>query len=196
MNHLLPPTNEVWGKVIFSEACVKNSLHRVGSTWGPPPPLRYQAHTPEQQTPSGRHTPPPPGAPPQPGTPPDQVHPLDQVHPPDQVHPRTRYTPRPGTPPGAVHAGRYGHQAGGTHHTGMHSCYENKFCMCYVFISFLVYDPRVNPQATNSFATAAFRYQSNFTCITIRLNCYDVSPRTKKFICTENNNTRYFHIPF
>ena len=45
---------------------------------------------------------------------------------------------------------------------------------------FLVYDPRVNPQATNSFATAAFRYHSNFTCITIRLNCYDISPRTKK----------------
>ena len=25
---LLPPANEVWGKVIFSQACVKNSLHR------------------------------------------------------------------------------------------------------------------------------------------------------------------------
>ena len=27
---LLPPANEVWGKVIFSEACVKNSIHRGG----------------------------------------------------------------------------------------------------------------------------------------------------------------------
>ena len=27
-NLLLPPANEVWGKVIFSEACVKNSVHR------------------------------------------------------------------------------------------------------------------------------------------------------------------------
>ena len=27
---LLPPANEVWGKVIFSEACVKNSVHRGG----------------------------------------------------------------------------------------------------------------------------------------------------------------------
>ena len=26
---LLPPANEVWGKVIFSEVCVKNSVH-----WG------------------------------------------------------------------------------------------------------------------------------------------------------------------
>ena len=25
---LLPPANEVWGKVIFSEACVNNSVHR------------------------------------------------------------------------------------------------------------------------------------------------------------------------
>ena len=33
-----------------------------------------------------------------------------QVPPRDQVHPR------------AVHAGRYGQQAGGTHPTGMHSC--------------------------------------------------------------------------
>ena len=51
---------------------------------------------------------------------------MDQVHPtgtrytlPDQVHlPWTRYTPR------AVHAGRYGQQAGGTHPTGMNSCCE------------------------------------------------------------------------
>ena len=27
---LLPPANEVWGKVIFSEACVKNSVHGGG----------------------------------------------------------------------------------------------------------------------------------------------------------------------
>ena len=28
-------------------------------------------------------------------------------------------------PPGAVHAGRYGQQAGGMHPTGMHSCHQN-----------------------------------------------------------------------
>ena len=49
-----------------------------------------------------------PGTPPRPGTPPG-----DQVHPPG-----TRYTPA-----GAVHAGRYGQQASGTHPTGMHSFY-------------------------------------------------------------------------
>ena len=40
---------------------------------------------------------------------------------PGQVPPRTRYNPPP-PPPRAVHAGRYGQQAGGTHPTGMISC--------------------------------------------------------------------------
>ena len=37
-----------------------------------------------------------------------------------------RYPPGPGTPPGTRYTprGRYGQQAGGTHPTGMHSCYE------------------------------------------------------------------------
>ena len=61
---------------------------------------------------------------------PGQVHP-----PPQQVHPRAgtplragtpppqgRYTPLGRYPPRAVHAGKYGQQAGGTHPTGMHSC--------------------------------------------------------------------------
>ena len=33
MHNLLPPAKEVWGKVIFSEACVKNSVHRGGREW-------------------------------------------------------------------------------------------------------------------------------------------------------------------
>ena len=49
---LLQPANEVWAKVIFSEACVKNSVHRVGSasvhaqipaSATPPPPRTRQA---------------------------------------------------------------------------------------------------------------------------------------------------------
>ena len=31
---LLPPANEVWGKVIFSQACVKNSVHGGGGGLG------------------------------------------------------------------------------------------------------------------------------------------------------------------
>ena len=38
-------------------------------------------------------------------------------------HPPGAGTPQEHTPPGAVHAGRYGLQAGGMHPTGMHSCF-------------------------------------------------------------------------
>ena len=49
---------------------------------------------------------------------PGQVHPSGQVHPPTRkVHPLGQVPP-----PRAVHAGKYGQQAGGTHPTGMHSC--------------------------------------------------------------------------
>ena len=67
-----------WAKVIFSEACVNNSVHRgvcLRACWG-------------------TRSRPPPG----------------NRHPPEQ------------TPPFAVHAGRYGQQAGGTHPTGVHTC--------------------------------------------------------------------------
>ena len=118
MADLLPPANEVWGKVIFSEACIKNSGHGgeylgrytpsgpgTAPRWGTPPGTRY---TPQDQVhpPGTRYTPPGPGS--TPGT---------RYTPPDQVHP-----PGPGTPPRALHAGRYGQQVGGTHPTWMHSC--------------------------------------------------------------------------
>ena len=65
---------------------------------------------PGQVQPPWAGTPPPAGTPlagtPPAGTPPGQVH------------------PQVGTPPGAVHAGRYGQQAGGTHPTGMYSCFS------------------------------------------------------------------------
>ena len=97
--YFLPPANEVWGKVIFSVACVNNSVHRY--------------------TPLGRHTPAgqvhllPPGQVHLPGRyTPRQV-------PPRQVHPPGRYTPQVGTPPGRYTpsprssvAGRYGQEAG------------------------------------------------------------------------------------
>ena len=109
----LPSANEVWGKVIFSEACVKNSVHG-GSTWaGTLPRTRY--------TPQNRYTLPGPGTPPRPGTPFQ-----DQVHPPKHVI---------ATPSGAVHAGRYGQQAGGMHPTGMHSCHKYWMFLCIKFVT-------------------------------------------------------------
>ena len=83
----LPPGNEVWGKVIFSVACVKNSVHREGGVclsacWDTPPP-----GPPGSRPPGTRHPQDQAPHPPGPGTPP---HPT-----PDQApHP-----PRPGTPP-------------------------------------------------------------------------------------------------
>ena len=70
----LPPANEVWGKVIFSEACVKNSVHRGGVPDPPPGPGRYPPPGPGRYPPRpGRYTPPDQaGTPPrdQAGTPP------------------------------------------------------------------------------------------------------------------------------
>ena len=130
---LLPPANEVCGKVIFLHLSV--ILFTGGSTWAGTPPLGSGTPHPRPGThPSGPGTPPGLGTPPpRPGThprtrysPQDQVHPLGPGTPPprDQVHPQTRYT-TPGTryTPRAVHAGRYEQRAGGTHPTGMHSCY-------------------------------------------------------------------------
>ena len=74
---LLPPANEVWGKVIFSVACVRNSVHRVGVCLhaGIPPPRSRHTHSPRPGTPRA--------GPPGPGTP---------------LPPQTRHPPRVDTP--------------------------------------------------------------------------------------------------
>ena len=94
---LLPPANEVWGKVIFSVACV----HR-GEYLSRFPP--GQVHLPWA------------GNPPWAGTLPRQVHP------PPGTPPWAATSPQAATPLGTVHAGGYGQQAGSTHPTWMHSC--------------------------------------------------------------------------
>ena len=63
----------------------------------------------------GVRTPPWAGTPTQAVTPPGQVH-SPWAGAPQQVHPGA------GTPHGAVHAGRYGQQAGSTHPTRMYFC--------------------------------------------------------------------------
>ena len=120
------PQTKFGGKVIFSQACVKNSVHRGGVPGQVHPPR--QVHPPGRSPRAGtppwtRYTPqagthPWAGTPPRPvtpwaGTPPlDQVHPpgrytpwactppsLDQVHPPGRYTPQTRYTPKQVHPP-------------------------------------------------------------------------------------------------
>ena len=101
-----------WAKVIFSQACVKNSVHRGGedvclsACWDTP-----REHTPETMHPPGADTTPPqtmhpPGPdPPAPDTP-DQAPPqadttpLEQTHtplPPDQAPPPEQTPPPPGS---------------------------------------------------------------------------------------------------
>ena len=63
VSRLLPPANEVWGKVIFSEACVKNSVRRGGGSasvhaWITPEPGRHPRT--RQAPPGTRHPPPAP----------------------------------------------------------------------------------------------------------------------------------------
>ena len=79
-NLLLPPANEVWGKVIFSEACVKNSVHRGGEGGVPD-----QVHPPGP----GRYTPPGPG----------RYTPRDQAGTPPQDQAGTSPRDQAGTPP-------------------------------------------------------------------------------------------------
>ena len=93
-NVSLPPANEVCKGYVFTCVCVPTR----GSTWAGTSPDRF---TTPQQVPLGRY--PLAGTASQAGNPPSM------------------YTPGQ-VPPGALHAGRYGQQAGGTHPTGIHSC--------------------------------------------------------------------------
>ena len=98
--------------VILFTGGVPDQVHPPGP--GTPPGTRYTSLGPGT-SPGTRYTPLGPGTPPpRPGTPPRTRY----------TPPRTRYPLGPATPPpGAKHAGRYGQRAGGTHPTGMQSCF-------------------------------------------------------------------------
>ena len=86
-------------------------------------PVCHPVHRGEWQTPLGADTPPRAGKPPSLGADP----PPGSRQPPG-ADPWHQTPPRPDTPsradtPHAVHAGRYGQQAVGTHPTGMHTCF-------------------------------------------------------------------------
>ena len=103
----LPPANEVCEGYVFTRVC--HSVHKAGSA-----PVHAEMHThppgPEadppwdqRQTPWDQRQAPPSSQVPEAGTPPHRT--------------RGRH------PPGTVRAGKYGQQAGGTHPTGMYSCF-------------------------------------------------------------------------
>ena len=84
-----------WGKVMFLQASV------ILLTGGSLPQFMLGYHQPPgADTPLDHHTPP------------------DQAHPPGSRLPQTRH------PPSTEHAGRYSQHVGGTHPTGMQSCYQ------------------------------------------------------------------------
>ena len=93
-----------WGKVMFLQASV---ILLTGGQGGTSPPLGADTPPPEQTSPGAD----PPGA---------DTTPLEQTHPPEQTPP----------PPTGEHGVRYGQRAGGTHPTGMQSCF---FCKFYLF---------------------------------------------------------------
>ena len=93
-------------------------------------------------TPGNRYTPPGPGTPPGTRYTPGIRYPPGSGIPQDQVHPlplgpgtSTRDQVHPPPPPRAVHAGRYGQQVGGTHPTGMHSCFTGIWLSTGVFVA-------------------------------------------------------------
>ena len=101
---LLPPTTKLGQGYVFTGMC--DSVHRGVSASvhaGIPPPWE-QTPPPPEQTPRSRH-------------------PSEADTPRADISPGAD-TPLPGADtPGTEHAGRYGQRAGGTHPTGMQSCY-------------------------------------------------------------------------
>ena len=118
LGSFLPPANSVWGKVICLQACVCQQ-GGVPDQVHPREQTAPRNTNPREQTPPGADTNPKTRyIPPRPGTPPGSRRPPKTRYPPDQVHP----SPRPGTPPKTRYTPTTT-AAGGTHPTGMHSCF-------------------------------------------------------------------------
>ena len=133
----LPPANEVCEGYVFTPVC--HSVHRAVSAsvhagihtpWEQTSPQEQTPATPSADTPRSRHPPEPQSRHPPEQTAPSRANnapkektPPEQTPPPPRADtpPQSRHPRRADTPPCAVHAGRYGQQAGGTHPTGMHT---------------------------------------------------------------------------
>ena len=84
-----------WAKVIFSQVCVKNSVHRGGGCL----PQCMLGYTPQEQTPPGSRHPPGADTPLGADTPREQTPPRADTHPQEQTHPLSRHLPLEQTPP-------------------------------------------------------------------------------------------------
>ena len=108
-NYSILPANKLCKGYVFTPVC--HSVHRgdvcPSACWDTPPWDQRQIPLGTR----GRHRHPRPG----PGT-----------SPPGADTPQEQTPPKEQTPLWAVHAWRYGQQAGGAHPTGMHTCYVIK----------------------------------------------------------------------
>ena len=114
-----------WAKVIFSQACIKNSVHGGVSA-----SVHAGIHPPRADTPPDQ-APPQTRYPPRTDTPPDQAHTPHRADTP-QADTLPKQTPSPSRhpltlpdqlPPPGKQTAAYGQWAAGTHPTGMHSCF-------------------------------------------------------------------------
>ena len=86
--------------------------------------------------------------------------PQRKPHPPDQWPPQSRH------PACAVHAGRYGQQAGGMHPTGMQSCEEDfVWCLTNLTNRIQMYQTYVHV-LTNLLRTTKFKFNRQ-SCVSI-----------------------------
>ena len=132
MFHLLLPAMKL-GKVMFLHVSV---ILFTGGGGLPHCMLGYTPH-------------PPPG--PKAGTPPPEYTPPSR-HPPQDQAP----------PPSAVHAGRYGQQAGGTHPTGMQSC-------SFHLINSRMANQKKRKPARNKVVSISHGYSNLTTMITVSI---------------------------
>ena len=127
-----------WAKVIFSQACVKNSVHRGEGCLS----QCMLGYTPQEKTPSGSRHPPGADTPleqtPRKQTPPEQTPPISR-HPPEQTP--QKHTPPGSRPPPGKQTAAYRQRAAGTHPTGMHSCWSKS---CFYFFMKIQYEPNLN----------------------------------------------------
>ena len=169
-----------WGKVMFLH--MSAILFRGGGVCHNPPPTPEQAHTLEQASPSGqappwaapplRAGPPGPTPPPWADTPwagtPLGRNPLGR-HP---APPQWADTPLPGqTPPAPTQSMLgYGQQAGGTHPTGIQSCF---------YLAFLVLREVLDPSAGTLYLYRHYHWQplvSPTICISLRFQLTNLGP--------------------
>ena len=177
---------------IFAPVC--HSVHKGGSA-----SVHAGITSPQEQT-SPRNTQPLLSTP-QDQAPPRSRSPSPREHTPwDQATPREPGTPLPPeqAPPCAVHAGRYGQQAGGMHPTWMQSCFlckrfielsalKYEYCSFHIMSKFMS-STRAHSEASYYALVIIFSKYSSF-----HFGFFDILilPQKKKYVLAANSGITY-----